>query len=183
MLVLALAASAALAVGASAAAAHGGGGGKGGRLGGTSVTKLVNAAAKQLDVTPAKLKSAIVASANTRVDDALADEDIDADEAAELKEEAADNLNVAYALSRASTVAKELGITTAQLNTGFRAARKALITAQIDDAVEDGDIDADEAAELKEELDEAELPGYKRSRLGFRGFSFGGAFGHGRPGR
>ena len=142
------------------------------------MTKLVNAGAKQLNVTPAKLKAAIAASAVTRVDEALADEDIDADEAAELKEEIADNLNTAYALSRASTVAKELAVTTTQLNTAFRAARKALITAQIDDALEDGDIDADEAAELKEELDDADLPGYKRSRLGF-----GGGFGHGRHGR
>ena len=104
-----------LALGATAATAHGG---KGGRLGGASMTKLVNAAAKQLNVTPAKLKAAMVASAVTQINEAAADEDIDADEAADLKEEVQDNLKSAYALSRASTVAKELGITTAQLNTG-----------------------------------------------------------------
>jgi len=172
---LAVAATALLAVGATVASAHGGKG----RLGGVSTTKLVNAGAKQLDVTPAKLKAAIVASAVTRINEAATDEDIDADEAADLKEEAQDNLKTAYSLSRASTVAKELGFTTAQLNTGFRAARKALIVTQIDDALEDGDIDAEEAADLKADLADADLPGYKQSRLAFGG-GFGGHHGHGR---
>ena len=157
-LILSLAGAAVLALGATAASAHGGKGGPHG----VSTTKLVNAAAKQLNVTPAKLKAAIIASAVTQINEAVADEDIDADEAADLKEEAQDNLNTAYSLSRASTVAKELGITTAQLNTGFRSARKALITAQIDAALEDGDIDADEAAEAKADLADADLPGYSR---------------------
>jgi prophage DNA circulation protein len=174
-LILALAAAAVLALGANVATAHGG---KGGRLGGASTTKLVNAAAKQLNVTLAKLKAAMVASAEAQINEAAADEEIDADEAADLKDEVQDNLKSAYALSRASTVAKELGITTAQLNNGFRAARKALIVAQIDDALEDGDIDADEAAEAKAELDDADLPGYKQSRFGFRG-GFGGRGPHG----
>ena len=173
---LLLAAAAVLALGATAASAHGG---KGGQHG-VSTTKLVNAAAKQLNVTPAKLKAAMVASAVTQINEAAADEDIDADEAADLKEEVQDNLKSAYALSRASTVAKELGITTAQLNTGFRAARKALIVAQIDNALEDGDIDADEAAEAKADLDDADLPGYKQSRFGFHG-GFGGGRGHHGP--
>ena len=172
--ILSLAAAAVLALGATAATAHGG---KGGRLGPTSTTKLVNAAAKQLNVTPAKLKAAILASAVARIDEAAADEDIDGDEAADLKEEAQDNLKVAYSLSRASTVAKELGVTTAQLNTAFRAARKALIVAQIDAALADGDIDADEAAERKADLDDADLPGYKQSKL-----RFDGGFGRGRHG-
>ena len=171
-LLLTLAAVTVLALGATAASAHGGKGGPGG----VSTTKLVNAAAKQLNVTPAKLKSAIVASATARINDAAADEDIDADEAADLKEEVQDNLKTAYSFSRASTVAKELGITTTQLNTGFRAARKSLITAQIDEALADGDIDADEAADLKAELADADLPGYKPSP--FRGGGFG--HGHGR---
>ena len=175
-LILSLAAAAVLALGATAASAHGGKGGPHG----ASTTKLVNAAAKQLNVTPAKLKAAIVASAVTQINEAAADEDIDADEAADLKEEAQDNLNTAYSLSRASTVAKELGITTAQLNTGFRSARKALITAQIDAALEDGDIDADEAAEAKADLADADLPGYKQSRFGFHG-GFGGGRGHHGP--
>ena len=178
-LILSLAAAAVLALGATAASAHGGKGGPGGPHG-VSTTKLVNAAAKQQNVTPAKLKAAMVASAVTQINEAVADDDIDADEAADLKEEVQDNLKSAYALSRASTVAKELGITTAQLNTGFRAARKALIAAQIDDALEDGDIDADEAAEAKADLDDADLPGYKQSRFGFHG-GFGGGRGHHGP--
>lgn len=176
-LTLALAITVVLTVGATAATAHGGKG----RLGSASTTKLVNAGAKQLSVTPAKLKAAIVASAVAEITEAAADEDIDADEAADLKEEAQDNLKTAYSLSRASTVAKELGITTAQLNTAFREARKALAVAQIDDALEDGDIDADEAAELKADLEDADLPGYKQSRFGFGGgFGYGGHHGRGR---
>ena len=55
-LTLSLAAVVVMALGATAASAHGG---KGGFGGGASVTKLVNAGAKQLNVTPAKLKAAI----------------------------------------------------------------------------------------------------------------------------
>jgi hypothetical protein len=42
----------------------------------------------------------------------------------------ADNLSVAYSLSETKTVAAKLGITTAALNTGFKAARKARATAK-----------------------------------------------------
>jgi hypothetical protein len=174
VLTLTLAAAVAVAAGAGPAAAHGGGGK---RLGAVNTTKLVNAAAKQLSATSAKLKAAILASANARIDAAVEDEDIDATEATDLKDEAADNLNVAYSLSRASTVAKELGITTTALNTGFRAARKALVLARIDAALADGDIDATEAADLKSQLDEADLPGYKQSSLG-GGFGYGGGHGY-----
>ena len=103
---------------------------------------------------------------------AVADEDIDKAEAADLEDEAADNLNVAYSLSRASTVAKELGVSTTALNDGFRAVRKTLILAQIDEALAEGEIDATRAADLKAQVNAATLPGYKQSRLG--GFGFGG---------
>jgi hypothetical protein len=79
-----------------------------------------------------------------------------------------DNLRLAMALSRTRTVASNLGITTAKLTSGFRAARKALILARIDDALADGDIRADRAAELRQRLDSVQLPGYKV------GFGFGG---------
>jgi hypothetical protein len=170
---LTLAVAAAVAAGAGPAAAHGGHGGY--RLGAVSTTKLVNAAAKQLNVTSAKLKAAILASANARIAEALADEDIDADEAADLKDEAADNLNVAYSLSRASTVAKELGVSTTALNDGFRAVRKTLILAQIDAALAEGEIDATRAADLKSQVNAATLPGYKQSSLG--GLGHGGGRG------
>ena len=173
-LTLTLATAVAVAAGVGPAAAHGGHGGY--RLGAVSTTKLVNAAAKQLNVTSAKLKAAILASANARVAEALADEDIDAAQAADLKDEAADNLNVAYSLSRASTVAKELGVGTTALNDGFRAVRKALILAQIDAALADGDIDAAKAADLKTQVSAATLPGYKSSSLG--GFGHGGGHGY-----
>jgi polyhydroxyalkanoate synthesis regulator phasin len=161
-----------LTVGATAASAHGGK--RGGGSGGASVGALVTQAAKELGVTRAKLVTAIEESAVAAIDDAVEDGDLDADDAAELKDEAGDNLRTAYALSRTRTVASELGVTTAKLNTEFRDARKALATARIDEALADGDIDAEEAADRKADLADAELPGYK----GGRGFGFGGGPGH-----
>ena len=163
-------------VGAATASAHRGGPG-GPRARGVKVGALVTEAAKQLDVSRATLRAAIVASATAEIDQAVEDEDIDADEAAELKEEAADNLGLAYRLSRTRSVASDLGITTGKLNSGFRAARKALILKRIDAAVEDGDLSDEEAAELKEELADAKLPGYKPAGRGF-GIGFGEGPGH-----
>ena len=163
-----------LTVGAAAATAHGG---KRGPGRGASIGALVTQAAKELGVTRAKLVTAIEDSAIARIDDAVADGDVDADEADELKDEVRDNLRAAYALSRTRTVASNLGVTTAKLNAGFRDARKALAVARIDAALADGDIDAARAAELKQELNAADLPGYKA--IGF-GFGHDGPGGHGR---
>jgi hypothetical protein len=65
-------------------------------------------------------------------------------------------------------VAANLGITVGALNDGFSAARKALITVKIDKALKNGDIDADQADELKSDLDDASLPGYKSVGRGGR---------------
>src|SRR5918996_1370300 len=89
-----------------------------------------------------------------------------------VNEAAKDNLRYAMALSRTRAVASNLGITTTKLNSGFRSAREALIIRRIDQAVAAGDLEADEAAELKAELDEEDLPGYKAGGPG--GFGFGG---------
>jgi hypothetical protein len=175
-LLAALSLVAVLAVGVAAAGAHGGPG-RGAK--GASASALVTEAAKQLGVTRAALVAAIEKAAVARIDEAVEDGDVDADRAAELKEEAQDNLRYAMALSRTRAVASNLGITTTKLNSGFRAARKALIIRRIDAAVAAGDLEADEAAELKAELDEEDLPGYKAGGPG--GFGFGG-HGHGGPG-
>jgi hypothetical protein len=161
-LLLATAASlaAVLCVGVVAAAAHGGpGGGQDGR--GASVSSLVTASATQLGVTRAKLVGAIQDAAAARVDAAVADGDVTGDEATDLKADAQDNLSTAYALSQTATVASKLGVTTTALNTGFRAARKALATAQIDRALAAGTITADEAGAAKAKLAVATLPGCK----------------------
>jgi polyhydroxyalkanoate synthesis regulator phasin len=170
MLVLAVALLATAVLGATAgtAAAHRGPG-----LGKTSTTKLVNTAAKELGVTSAALKAAIQKSAAAQVDAAVEDGDVESDEASDLKDETADDLDLAYRLSRASTVASNLGITTTKLNDGFRAARKTIILARIDEAVADGDIDADQAADLKSELEDTTLPGYKQSSLTSLGLGYG----------
>ena len=159
---------AALTVGATTAAAHGG---RGGGPKGASASALVTEAAKQLGVSRATLVAAIEKAAVARVDAAVEDGDLDADDAADLKEEAADNLRLAMHLSQTRAVAANLGITTAKLNTEFRDARRALYLARIDQAVEDGDLDESEAAELKEQLEDADLPGYKP--FGGRGFGPG----------
>jgi hypothetical protein len=169
--VTALTLAALMAVGVATAAAHRGGPGRGGGPGG-STSALVTEAAKQLDVTRAKLVDAIEKSAVARIDQAVEDGDVDADDAAELKEAVGDNLSAAYALSLTRTVASNLGVSTAKLNTEFRDARRALYTARINAALEDGDITQAQANELKEELADAELPGYKT--IGFGPFGFGG---------
>ena len=121
----ALALTAMMAVGVATAGAHRGGPGDRGPGGlGGSTSRLVTEAAKQLDVTRAKLVEAIEKAAVSRIDEAVEDGDVDADDAAELKEEAGDNLSLAMAISRTRTVASNLGVTTAKLNTEFREARR-----------------------------------------------------------
>lgn len=156
------------AVAVSTASAHGG---RGGPLRGASASALVTQAAKELGVTRAKLKDAIVDAAAARIDEAVSDGDVDRDDAADLKADVADNLNFAMAISRTRTVASNLGVTTAKLNDGFRDARKALILARINDALDDEQIDKERADELKDELNDAGVPGYKG------GFGFGLHFG------
>jgi len=157
------------AVGAATASACGGGGGKGG--GGASASTLVTQAAKQLNVTRAKLKGAIVDAADTYIDSEVASGDVTAADAADLKTRADDDLGFAIQTSRTKTVAANLGITVAALNDGFRTARKTVYTAKIDKALANGDITAAEAADLKAELDDADLPGYKA--FGYGGFDLG----------
>jgi hypothetical protein len=150
-----------LTLGAATASAHGGPGGCGAGAKGVSATALVTQAAKQLNITRAKLKGAIVDAAVAQIDQEVEDGDVDAGDAADLKDQAADDLRFAMAVSQTKTVAANLGITTTALNTGFRTARKALAVAKIDKALANGDITADRAAELKANLDNADLPGYK----------------------
>jgi hypothetical protein len=164
-----------LTVGVTTASAHGG---RGNGATKANTSALVTQAAKELGVARADLKTAIVDSAKARIDEAVAGEDIDADRADELKEEADDNLSFAYTISRTKTVATNLKITTAKLNEGFRAARKALAIKKIDNALANGDITEEEAADLKAELEDVDLPGYKTSAFaGFGEYGSGGCGG------
>src|SRR5687768_3483301 len=92
LVVAALSAISLLAVATTVASAHGG---RGGPLRGAGASTLVTQAPKELDVTRAKLKDAIVDSAAARIDEAAADGDIDRDDVADLKAELADNLGFA----------------------------------------------------------------------------------------
>lgn len=158
-------------VGATTAGAHGGPG-HGSK--GVSASALVTEAAKQLNVTRARLADAIVDAAVARIDAEAREDELTTSESADLKDEARENLGFAIAVSRTRTVASNLGIAVDRLNNGFRAARKALILARINEAVADGDLEAAEAAELKEDLEDADLPGYKQ--FGY-GFGYGRGFG------
>jgi hypothetical protein len=166
----AVAFAAVAAVGAGAASAHGGGGRDYGLR--VSTSSLVTQAAKELDVTRAKLVTAIKDAAVTRINAAQAAGDLDVEEAAEYKDEAQDNLGFAYRVSRTRAVASNLGITVAKLNNGFRAARTTLILAAINEAVADGRLTAAQAADLKEDLEDVDLPGYKA--VGFGGLGYAG---------
>ena len=113
---VAVAAAALLTVGVVAASAHGGRGG--GPLGpkGASAGALVTRAADQLGVTRAALVAAIEKAAAARIDEAVEDGDLDEEDAADLKEEAGDDLRPAMAISRTRTVAANVSKATAQLN-------------------------------------------------------------------
>jgi hypothetical protein len=184
LVTLAAAALAALAT-AATALAHGGGavGKVGGSLrGGASTSTLVTDAAKRLNVTRAKLVDAIEDAARGRIDQAATDGDIRKEDVADLEEDVADNLSTAMAISQTRTVASNLGITTAKLNDAFRASRKGALQARIDEALKTDRIDKERADELKDELDDAELPGYKAGLFAL-GAGFGAGFWHGPRGR
>ena len=172
ILVLAVA-TLALALGAGTAAAHGGFGGGGGLKGiakALASKKALEAdVAKRLGTTTAKLNDAIKSAAKAQIDAAVEDDDITADEGAALKEAIDDGSLSAQGLGRASVVAKALGVTTSKLNDAYREARQAQAVARVDQAVKDGDLTDDEAADLKKEIEDADFPGYS----GGRGFGLG----------
>ena len=189
-LVAALAALAALvlAVGAGTAAADQGFGpglgGPGGGLKGLAASLKAKSAfeadvAKRLDTTVAKIRDAQKAAAKTQVDTAREDEEITAAEAETLKGAIDDGSLPLRGLGRASDVAKALGTTTAKLNGAYREARRAQALARVDQAVKDGDLEAAEAATLKNRIEGADFPGYSGGPVlgsGLRGpgLRFGG---------
>jgi hypothetical protein len=163
-----------LALGATSAFARGGGIGLG--LGGQSTNALLTEAAKRLEVSADTLKGAITNAAIARIDEAVSDGDLEAEDADDLKDEARENVRFAMLLSRTRTVAANLGKTTTQLNGAFRDARKARALARVDEAVSDGDLEAEDAAKLKERIQDARFPGYKLLGFGF-GFGLGARLG------
>jgi hypothetical protein len=172
--VLAIVTVAVLALGAGTAAAHGG------RWFGGSTEDLVAGAAQRLGSTTAALKKAITDAATTRIDEAVADGDVDAEAAEDVKDEIADdNLRLAMLLSRTRTVAANLGKSTTELNTAFREARRALLVARVDEALADGDLDAEDASRLRERIAKLRLPGYRSLGFGL-GLGWGLGFGLGR---
>jgi polyhydroxyalkanoate synthesis regulator phasin len=170
--ILVAAIAALLAIGATTALAHGGG-----PFGSRTQTDLITPAAKELGITVDKLNAAILKDAGARIDRIVKAGNLDEDQAADFKDNLAANPRLAIGLTTATGVARELGITKAKLDDAFRAARKADLTARIDQAVKDGRLTADQAKELKANLDTTTLPGYKG------GFGIGHDFGFGLGGR
>jgi uncharacterized protein YidB (DUF937 family) len=158
---------------------------------------------------------ALVAEATARIDDAVADGDLDADDAEELKADLPDRitdlvngegfpLGPGFRHGRLGlgadldVAAEALGISEDDLRDALRDGQTiaevaeaegvdvqtvidALVaeaTARIDDAVADGDLDADDAEELK-----ADLPDRITDLVNGEGFRFGPGFGGGRHGR
>lgn len=165
-----------LALGATSALAHGGRGGGfgGGPFGGRTATDPLPEAAKALGVTTDALKKAILDDAGTRIDAAVKAGKLDADQAADLKDDLASAPQQAMGLTTATGVARNLGTTKAKLDDAFRAARKADAIARIDKALKDERIDADQAKKLKDALADVTFPGYKGGLGGFGGRGFGG---------
>jgi hypothetical protein len=135
--------------------------------------------AKRLGVTVAKLNEAAKTAAKAKVDAAREDDEITADEATALKEAIDDGTIPVKGLGRASDVAKALGTTVAKLNEAYSEARKAQAVARVDQAVKDGDLDADDAAKLKDRIEDADFPGYSAGRPFGLGFGLGPALGLG----
>jgi hypothetical protein len=175
----ALASLAVLALGTASSYAHGGPGGpgRGGFPGAHAKVDLLTPAAKSLGISVDTLEKAIVDVANAKIDAAVKADKIDADDAADIKDDVANNPQLAIPFTSATAVATKLGITKAKLDDAFRAARKAEALARVDQAVKAGKIDADDAADIKADIEDADFPGYKRSFFGFGHHGFGGGFG------
>ena len=145
-------------------------------LGGASASALVTEAAKQLGVPRATLVQAIEKAAVTRIDEAVDDGDVDADDAADLKGGGAGQPPLRHGDQPHPHGGREPRDHDHEAQHRVSRRRKALIVARIDEAVKDGDLEADEAAELKQELANADVPGYKAG-FGGLGFGFGGPHG------
>ena len=157
-----------LALAATTATAHDRGGGRGGPLWRREQQHTRHGCGEGAQRHAGEAQGRDQDSARSRIDDAVADGDIPRDDVADLKGEVADNLQPRCPVADADG-GVELGISTTRLNDGFRAARKARFRARIDQALDDKRIDKDRADELRDELDDADLPGYKGGFGGFGG--------------
>jgi hypothetical protein len=142
--------------------------------------------ASRLGVTVAELEAAYENAASARIDEAEAAGDITAAEATALREALAADDHLVKHLALPADVAEELGVTEEKLEAAMIAAHKAEMKARVDQAVADGIITEEYAAQLKEQIDEADLagPGFGPPGLGGHhgpgGFGFGpGGFGFG----
>ncbi|MCL4288019.1 MAG: hypothetical protein KJ006_10300 [Thermoleophilia bacterium] len=183
-LIAAGAAALAVAIGAGAAIAASGTGGNGDvkaaaeRLGDRAERK--SDLASRLGVTVAELESAVQDAARERIDAAAAAGDITAAEAKALEAELEDG-RLARELARPADIAENLGVTEDKLETALAESHKAAMEARIDQAVADGMITAEYAAELKQRVDEADLSdrGFGPGGPGRHGFGPGLGFGLG----
>jgi hypothetical protein len=179
---VAASAAAALAlVGAGAAIAAGGDAPKGDLSGLAERLRAKNtfsdAVAKELGTTSAKLEAAILAAAEARIAAAVADGSLAEADAAVIRAELAEHDRLAMRLADGATVAKELGVTEEKLDAAFNTVRRAQALARIDQGVKDGWITEKAAAEMRNRLESAELPGFGFGGHGPGGRGMGGGFG------
>src|SRR5262249_62243136 len=118
------------------------------------------AVASSLGTTTAKLNAAIKADALAQIDAAQTAGDITADEATTLKGAVNDGTAPAIRFATAAGVAKLLGTTEAKLNAAYSDAEKAQAKARVDQAVKDGRLTDQQAADLKAKIDAATFPGF-----------------------
>ena len=78
---------------------------RGGQFRTTDGSALVTQAAKQLGVPRTQLSTAIVDAANARIDQAVEDEDVSSDDAADLEDEVADSVPYAMSVGQTRVVA------------------------------------------------------------------------------
>jgi hypothetical protein len=131
--------------------------------------------ASRLGVTVAELEAAYEKAAAARIDDAEAAGDITAAEATALRQALAEDDHLVKHLALPADVAEQLGVTEEELETAITAARKAEAKARVDQALADGIITEEYAAQLKQQIDEADFA----AGPGSGGPAFGGPHGPG----
>lgn len=135
--------------------------------------------AESLGTTTSQLEAAVETAAEKRIAAALAAGEITATQAETLRDAVA-NGRLAMRIAEAADVASELGVTEEQLDDAYSAAHKARAVARVDAAVEANRITPEYAAELKAQIEDADLPGFGAGGKGMgRHGGFGGGHGFG----
>jgi hypothetical protein len=135
--------------------------------------------AKELGTTEAKLEAAIAAAATSRIDAAEQAGSLSAADADLLREAVASGDRMAMHIAQPADVAKELGVTEAELNAAYASVQKANALARIDQALADERITKKVADEMRARVEQATFPGFGAAGLGRGGRGGGHGMGGG----